>query len=118
MYSTFEGFTRGRLSVPILIQQAKNDADGTDGTVINAPQETFCGRADGCKVTKYATANHNIWFETDSIRDTALAEAYAFYDSKGSANPPAQNKLPDMCSGWKFWCAWDNCDCIWSCSHP
>lgn len=118
MYSTFEAFTRGRLSVPILIQQAKNDADGTDGTVVNAPQETFCSRADGCSVTKYPQSNHNIWFETDSIRDAALTEAYTFYDSKADVGPPAQNALPDMCGWWKFWCSAENCDCIWSCSHP
>jgi lysophospholipase len=117
MYTTFEDFTRGRLSIPILIQQAKNNDDGSDGIVINAPQETFCSRADGCKVTKYPNANHNIWFETDGIRNSALQEAFEFYDSKANVGPAVQNKLPDMCSGWKWWCAWENCDCIWSCSH-
>jgi len=118
MYTAFESFTRGRLSIPILVQQAKNDADGSDGTVINAPQETFCSRADGCTVTKYPNAHHNIWFESKETRNTALNEAFEFYDSKANVGPAAQNALPDMCSGWKWWCRWENCDCIWSCSHP
>jgi len=118
LYSTFEDFTRGRLSVPILIQQAKNLDDGSDGTVINKPQETFCSRADGCILTKYKDSDHNIWFETDSIRNAALTEVYDFYDRLGATQPPSQNNLPDMCPWWKGWCAFEHCDCIWSCSHP
>merc|ERR1711988_332600 len=61
---------------------------------------------------------HNIWFETDSIRNPALAEVYDFYDRLGATQPPSQNNLPDMCPWWKGWCAFGHCDCIWSCSHP
>lgn len=117
MYSTFEAFSRGKLSVPILLQQAK-DVDGNDGVVVNAPQESFCSSAvDSCTLSKYPNSAHNIWFERDSVRTAALSEVYTFYDSKAAAKQ-AQNSLPPMCSGWWFWCAGEHCDCIWSCSHP
>lgn len=119
MYDAFAEFTRGKLSVPILLQQAKTNADGHDGKVINAPQEAFCtNTADKCTLTRYPTSSHNIWFEADSIRTPALAEVAAFYDAN-AASVVQQNSLPSMCSWWEFWCAGDKlCDCIWSCKHP
>jgi alpha-beta hydrolase superfamily lysophospholipase len=117
MYSTFEAFSRGKLSVPLLLQQAK-DVGGHDGLVVNAPQASFCSSAvDSCFLSKYPNSEHNIWFERDSIRTAALSEVYAFYDSKASVKNE-QNSLPPMCRWWQFWCSSENCDCIWSCSHP
>lgn len=111
---TFQAFTSGSLSVPILIQQAKTTEDGHDGTVMNAPQEAFCSQQDDCTLTRYPESAHNIWFEADAIRTAALDEVYAFYEQHGGTLV-AQNGLPPppACSWWQFWCAVIECKCTW-----
>jgi len=119
MYDTFADFTRGSLTVPILLQQARTDEGGSDGVVVNEPQRTFCTSACvQCTLTQYPDSAHNIWFETDAVRTPALAEVYAFYNAHGASAPPAQSALPRMCHWLEFWCAGEGCGCIWSCSHP
>jgi len=115
VYDTFQAFTSGSLSVPILIQQAKNTEDGHDGTVMNAPMEAFCSDAcESCTLTRYPDSAHNIWFETDAIRTAALQEVFDFYGTHGGAPLVPQNALPPpACSWWEFWCAWSSCDCVW-----
>jgi len=103
MYDRFEEFASGggKLSIPVLLQQA-----GADTTVLAPPQNTFCDDScDSCTLTRYETSRHNIWWEIDSIRDAALAETSAFFDSHGTG-PTAQNALPPAppCPWYKWWC--------------
>lgn len=119
MYDAFVSFqnVNAKLSTPILLQQARDNGDGSDGVVINTEQTNFCNNAaTSCTRTQYDQAEHNIWFETDSIRTAALNEAYAFYDSKGDSLTP-QGALPPTCY-WRTWCSIFGCDCISDCSHP
>merc|ERR1712183_380138 len=100
-YDTFRAFkeTNGRLSVPILLQQAKTTEDGHDGTVMNAPQDDFCSAsASHCTLTKWPSSAHNIWFERDSIRSAALEEVFAFYEAHAAVLVP-QNALPPPACG-------------------
>lgn len=128
MFSAFDTYsgiqaTKNSLAIPIRIQQARSIDDegkpvGHDGLVINTEQERFCDHVgSACSLTRYPEAEHNIWFEKDTIRGLALAEAYGFYDQH-AATVAAQKPLPQVCSWWQLWCGYGQCDCVWSCSHP
>lgn len=119
MYNAFVSFqnVKAKLSTPVLLQQAKDTGDGSDGIVINTEQTKFCTDACGsCTLTSYSESEHNIWFEKDSIRTTALNEAYNFYDAHAGSVAP-QGALPPTCY-WRTWCSLFGCDCIHDCNHP
>ena len=91
MYGRFEAFAAGggTLSIPLLLQQA-----GADTTVQGPPQNVFCDQScSDCTLTVYDGSRHNIWWEVDSIRDAALAEAVGFFDEH-SSGPTPQNAAP------------------------
>lgn len=99
----FQGLAED-LSVPILFQQA-----GQDRTVQNLPMTDFCnGAFSDCTLTVYQASQHNIWWETDAIRNPALNEVFAFFDSKTEVVPQPTTtttiapKKTKTC-GW-FWC--------------
>jgi len=116
-FKTYVSDYQKKLSTPILIQQAKDVGDGSDGIVINTEQDTFCNTAaEKCTVIKHDQSEHNIWFEKDSIRTAALKEAYSFYDAHAGSVAP-QSELPPTCY-WRTWCSIFGCDCIHDCSHP
>jgi len=127
MFDAFESFKtyasdyQKKLSTPILIQQAKDVGDGSDGIVINTEHDTFCNTAaEKCTVIKHDRSEHNIWFETDSIRSKALNEVYSFYDANAGIKAP-QTPLAPTCQGamYRAWCrVWPWCSCIADCSHP
>lgn len=106
-FEDFFGFVKNGLSAPILLQQA-----GKDRTVLNPPQNQFCDEAcSDCKLTVYPESEHNIWTEVDSIRNAAMAEAFAYFDAHSDPMQlKFQNALPpkEEC-GWSWW-SWT---CFW-----
>ena len=72
----FDG-QNGKLSVPILLQQA---SPTLDKHVLAAPQATFCSSScTACTFSTHHAAKHNIWFNKDATRNAALAEVSSFF---------------------------------------
>jgi len=119
MFDAFQSFkdVKAKLSTPILLQQARDNGDGSDGIVVNTEQTSFCSHAaQMCTLKQFPQSEHNIWFEKDSIRTPALQDVYKFYDAHAASVVP-QNSLPPTCY-WRTWCRIFGCDCIHECSHP
>ncbi len=64
---------RAKISTPVLLLQA-----GQELVVKNGRQNTFC-RPSFCRMLRFPDARHEILMEQDSIRDSALADALAFF---------------------------------------
>lgn len=65
-----------KIESPLLLLQAEEDR------VVNAmPQESFCNRAPHCKIFKIDGARHELFIESDPIRQKALSAMYEFFES-------------------------------------
>ncbi|HXH31337.1 MAG TPA: alpha/beta fold hydrolase [Bacteriovoracaceae bacterium] len=62
-----------KITIPILLMQA-----GQDHYVEPGRQEEFCRKAPDCRVSIYPQAYHEIFNETDGMRDRALRELMEF----------------------------------------
>lgn len=60
---------------PVLVFEA-----GDDRVVHASAEEDFCDRAPACQWISYPGAFHEIFSETDDVRDEALARAVRFFD--------------------------------------
>lgn len=65
-----------KVLTPLLIIQA-----GNDQVVDNDAETAFCGRAKRCRLTAHLESNHWMLMEKDSIRNSVLVEALAFFEN-------------------------------------
>ena len=117
LYDKFEDFMRGKgkVSTPIQIQIASPENE-SDGLVLNSVTKQFCNSAfQHCTVNNKPGARHNIWWETDAIRNPALREAARFFDAYAKAPKNGQCPLPAPCGKWDYWRF--RCDNSAACSY-
>ena len=105
LYDKFDVFMngKGKISTPIQIQIA-NPSSKSDGLVLNRVTEEFCNKAmKHCTTNGKPGARHNIWWETDAIRNPAMKEAAAFFDKFANKPKKPQCPLPKECGSWDYW---------------
>lgn len=103
--------SKGKISTPVLIQMAGSPS-GSDGLVLNPETTTFCKESlKACTLSQYSDSKHNIWWERDEIRDSALVEMHNFFQ-KHDGNTVPQCPLPASCGQWDY--SWSN----WGCKNP
>jgi len=101
----------GKISTPTLIQMAGSPT-GSDGAVFNPETTTFCEKSlKECSISQYSDSRHNIWWESDVVRQPALTEVHDFLQ-KHSGEKVAQCPLPASCGEWDY--SWSN----WGCKNP
>lgn len=102
----------GKIGTPLLFQVA-GDLEGSDNLVENKDTKTFFDKVktEGSKLTNYASSRHQIWMESDSIRDSALGEVDEFFNTWKNTKKP-ECPLPSKCGEWNY--SWRN----WGCKNP
>ena len=92
----FDG-RNGKLTVPILLQQATND-----NHVLNPEQSSFCSSAATSCTLSVIQARHNIWFHADATRNAALGAVDAFFAAHTALVPQGPAPRP-ACTWYRWW---------------
>lgn len=75
-FSIRQGHQMAKIKIPFLVLQA-----GADTYVENPVQEETCASSRFCQFLRIEGAKHEVFMESDSMRDQALAKILEFFDS-------------------------------------